>query len=192
MKLSLVKSKEKYSLIRLYLLKYQSHSNRLKAKIGLVESCLKHALKIIYCFHYSRKKIWFIGLPHVTSPEMLRITKNSNHVFLPKSVWPKGLIGNKKFVVNSFNHSKRTGSKSIFKQPDLLVVFGIDKKTSEALREFRKVDIPVVVFGSSIGPWLQFNYFSFVPIKDFENKLDTFCFLLVYSLLKKTKKLKGF
>ena len=187
MKLIPVKLKKKYSLIKLYLLKYNSYVSSTNVLDTQVELYLKHSLKIIYSFHYSRKKIWFLGFPSGLSESTAKITRESNHLFLPKSTWVKGLVGNKKFVNNTLTNSKFVSTKFVFKQPDLLVIFNIDSKTSEILKEFRKLDIPIIVFGSPVAEWSRYNYFNFIPIKNFDGILYTFCSFLVYSLLKKSK-----
>lgn len=188
MKLITVKLKKKYSLVKLYLLKYNSYLNSVNVLDNQVELYLKHALKTIYSFHYARKKIWFLGFPSSLSAETLRLTKESNHLFLPKSIWVKGLVGNKKFVRNAFISSKFSTAKVVFKQPDLLVIFNLDLKTAEIAKEFRRLDIPVIAFGSPTNLWFRYGYFNFIPIRNTEKTLYTFCYFLVYSLLKKRKK----
>ena len=70
-----------------------------------------------------------------------KINLDSNHVFLPICFWVKGLIGNSKFV--------KLEKKNIeFSKPDLVIIFN-DKINNDIIKEFTKLDVPIILFGSS-------------------------------------------
>ena len=181
--MKLIKLKKKYNLIELYLLKYQSSLKYIFPSNYNVELQLKYALKIIYSFHFSRKKIWFIGFPYFLAPGVSSTLGNCRHFFLPKITWVRGLIGNKKFVKNDFR-VKDINDKSVFKQPDLLVVFNLDLKTSETLKEFYKLDTPIIIFGINGKGLVPSKFLNFVPINTNENKIILLCSFLIHSVLK--------
>lgn len=171
MKNFLIKSGKKYNLLDIFLLKYQNSNNN--SKIG---KHLKHALKIIYQFNKNKKIIWFVGFNSFVPIKNLIF--NSKHVFLPNDFWIKGLIGNRKFVKSKIKSSN-------FKTPNLVVIFDCNSRMSETVKELNKQDIPIIIFGSFSKISLRSCYIKFVPIDNFENKIKSFCFFLVYSILKK-------
>ena len=100
MKIRLVKLKKKNNLTKIYLSKNQGLQKSNFYTNEEIELSLKNAMKTIYSFHYSLKKIWFIGFSTAN-------ISTSNHLFLPKKFWTKGLIGNRKFV-NVGTEKKKT------------------------------------------------------------------------------------
>ena len=56
---------KKYTLLKLYLLKYQAHKINFQSStsktIDYIELCLKQALNLIYLYHSSNKRILFIA-----------------------------------------------------------------------------------------------------------------------------------
>lgn len=175
----------KYNIIELYLLKYQSSLTSIFLKKNKLELHLKQSLKTIYRFHYAKKKIWFIGFPYFSSTAVKSLVENSDHLFLSKINWVKGLIGNKRFVKNDFKKTKNTSRDYAFKHPDLLVIFNLDLKTSETLKEFYKLDTPIIIFGTKKEGFLFFNFLSYVPINVKEKKLSLLCVFLLHSILKR-------
>jgi len=91
MKIRTVKLSKKNNLAKIYLSKNQGLQRSNFYTNEEIELSLKNAMKTIYSFHHSSKKIWFIGFSVAN-------ISTSNHLFLPKNVWVKGLIGNRKFV----------------------------------------------------------------------------------------------
>jgi len=172
MKKIIIKSGKKYNLLDIILLKYQSANSDLK-----ISTHLKHALKIIYKFNKNKKVIWFVGFDSFIPIKSLIL--KSKHVFLPKDFWVKGLVGNKKFV------KPKVKSYSL-QMPNLVVIFDCNSKITEIVKEFNKQDIPIIIFGSFSKLSLRSCYIKFVPILDFEKKIKSFCFFLIYSILKKS------
>ena len=160
---------KKYSFLDTVLLKYNSFDSYLKFNIYL-----KHVLKIIYNFSVNNKTIWFIGFDSFIDINKLKL--NSRNIFLPTYIWSKGLLVNKKFVKKK-NYS--------FKNPDLVIVFNFNTKTSEIIKELIKLDIPIIIFGYVPKLSLKSCYVKTVPFINFEKKTKHFCFLLIYSILKK-------
>ena len=56
---------------------------------------------------------------------------------------------------------------------------------TETVKELNKQDIPIIIFGSFSKISSRSCYIKFVPIDNFENKIKSFCFFLVYSIFKK-------
>ena len=177
----------KYNIIESYLFKYQNNITPIFPKKTKVILHLKQSLKIIYNFHHLKKKIWFVGFSDFSLPLVNNLTEHSNHLFLSKVNWVKGLIGNKKFVKSKFKNTQHPGKNHVFKQPDLLVIFNLDFKTSETLKEFYKLDTPTVIFGAENFSIPSFNILSFVPIKTKEKKIGSLILFLLHSILKKSK-----
>ena len=169
MKRKIIRSNKKYTFLDTILLKYDNNSSGLNVY-------LKHVLKIIHNFSASNKIIWFVGFDLFIDKNKLNLS--SKHIFLPAHFWSNGLIGNRKYVkskIKTYN----------FKNPDLVVNFNFNSKTSQITKELIKLDIPIIIFGSSDELSLKSCYVKFVPLKNFEKKLKYFCFSLVYSVLKK-------
>ena len=177
MKIRPVKLKKKNNLTKIYLSKNQGLQKSNFYTNEEIELSLKNAMKTIYSFHYSSKKIWFIGFSAAN-------TATNSHLFLPKTVWTKGLIGNRKFVNVGAEKKKHIlfGSK----KPELLVIYNLDKKTLSILKEFYKLDTPIIILGSEFNTVPKFSYINFVPISDYLGNLNSFCSFLISSILKKS------
>lgn len=177
MKIRLVKLKKKNNLTKIYLSKNQGLQKSNFYTNEEIELSLKNAMKTIYSFHYSLKKIWFIGFSTAN-------ISTSNHLFLPKKFWTKGLIGNRKFV--NVGTEKKKHILFGFKKPELLVIYNLDKKTLSILKEFYKLDTPIIILGSEFNSIPKFSYINFVPISDYLGNLNSFCSFLISSILKKS------
>merc|ERR1712150_149497 len=156
------------NFLNIILLKYKDVNTSLT-----VINNLKHALKIIHIFNINKKIIWFVGFDSLKS-----FTLSSNHVFLPVCFWVKGLIGNRKFVkfkTKIFN----------FNKPDLVIILS-NKINNEIMKEFVKLDIPIILFNYRKLS-IQSCYIKLIPV-NLEKKLKSFFFFLVYSVLKKSTK----
>jgi len=177
MKIRTVKLSKKNNLAKIYLSKNQGLQRSNFYTNEEIELSLKNAMKTIYSFHHSSKKIWFIGFSVAN-------ISTSNHLFLPKNVWVKGLIGNRKFV--NVDAEKKKHISFGLKKPELLVIFNLDKKTLSILKEFYKLDTPIIILGSEFISVPKFSYINFVPICDYLGNLNFFCSFLISSILKKS------
>ena len=141
---------KKYTLLKLYLLKYQAHKinfrNSTAKIIDYIELCLKQALNLIYLYHSSNKRILFIGFPYIKKKSIL---KDSQHFFLQKKLWVNGLVSNKK--VNSIPGFLPSKSLSTDKPFDLVVLFNASTKDIFALKELSSAGYPLIILGSQIS-----------------------------------------
>ena len=156
------------NFLNITLLKYKSLDISLS-----INNSLKHALKLIYTFNSNKKVIWFVGFD-----SFKKINLDSNHVFLPTCFWIKGLIGNSKFV-------KFKRKILNFKKPDLVIILN-DKINNDIIKEFTKLDVPIILFGSRKLS-IKLCYTNLINVS-LEKNLKSFFFFLVYSTLKKSTK----
>ena len=117
---------------------------------------------------------------------MLQVLLRSNHIFLPRSVWENGLLGNKEFV------SKKSRNVTYFKKlleikenPHLIVILNGDN-LDNLVSEARKLSIPIIYFGSLTQELDGISYS--VEGNFFKKKIKNFFQFLIYSILKKSKK----
>jgi len=131
------------------------------------------------------KKILFIGLPYSRNQKILRVFLNSNHIFMPRSVWQPGFISNKDL---GSKNSKKKGDfqkkLELKENPSLVVIFNEDQ-LSNIVSEILKLSIPIIYFGNSIKGFEGISYFikgNFV-----KKKMKNFFQFLMYSILKQSK-----
>lgn len=190
MKLKKIKIK-KYKLMRMYLTKYEAYIKDSSfmfvsdTVLDRLEIGFKKALFIIYQYHIYSKRILFIGLPYSRDKKILRVFLNSNHIFIPRSVWQQGLIGNKNSVLQKFK-KKIYFQKflEVKENPHLVVIFNEDN-LSNMVSEILKLSIPIVYFGNSIKGFEGISYFikgNFV-----KKKMKNFFHFLIYSILKQPR-----
>lgn len=174
---------KKYTLLKLYLLKYQAHKINLKSFAGKtvdsIELCLKQALNLIYLYHSSNKRILFIGFPYIKNKLNL---KDSQHFFLQKVSWVNGLFGN-----NDVSKSLSVKGSSTNKVFDLVVLFNATSKDLPALKELSSIGYPLVILGSQI-PLNTINTIYTVPAFLLKKNMKQLCAFLIYSILRKSKK----
>jgi len=132
---------------------------------------LKQALRIIHMFNSNNKTIWFVGFDK-------KFKLNNKHVFLPIHLWSKGTIGNKKFVKTKISN---------LKDPDLVIILNCKSVTNEVIKEFVMLNVPIIMLGSVIKLSLKSCYIKFVHL-NLEKKFKQFFSFILYSVLKKTKK----
>ncbi len=177
---------KKYTLLKLYLLKYQAHKTNFRnstAKIiDYIELCLKQALNLIYLYHSSNKRILFIGFPYIKKKSIL---KDSQHFFLQKKLWVNGLVSNKK--VNSIPGFLPSKSLSTDKPFDLVVLFNASTKDIFALKELSSAGYPLIILGSQIS-LKSINTIYTVPTFLLKRNMKQLCSFLIYSILRKSKK----
>jgi len=190
MKLKKIRIK-KYKLMRLYLIKYEAYIKDSSfmfvsdSILDRLEIGFKKALFIIYQYHVFNKKILFIGLPYSRNQKILRVFLNSNHIFMPRSVWQPGFISNKDL---GSKNSKKKGDfqkkLELKENPSLVVIFNEDQ-LSNIVSEILKLSIPIIYFGNSIKGFEGISYFikgNFV-----KKKMKNFFQFLMYSILKQAK-----
>jgi len=194
MKLKHIRVK-KYKLMRLYLAKYEVYKKKgvasaiLDSSLDRLEMGLKKALFIIYQYHIYNKRILFIGMPHSTDKKFLDVLFKSYHIFVPRSVWQRGLLGNKEFLSKkSLNFSYLKDFLNIKDNPHLVIIFN-EEKLSNIIPECKKLYIPVIYFGSLTQ---ELEGLTYLVEGNFVNrKIKNFFQFLIYSILKKPKLDKG-
>lgn len=190
MKLKHIRVK-KYKLMRLYLAKYEAYKQKGSTSVisdsvlDRLEIGLKKVLFIIYQYHIYNRRILFIGLPHSTDKKFLDVLSKSNHIFVPRFGWKRGLLGNKDSLSKkSLNFSSLKKFFNIKDNPHLIVIFN-EEKLSNIIPECQKLYIPVIYFGSVNEELEGLTYLvegSFV-----NRKIKNFFQFLIYSILKKQK-----
>jgi hypothetical protein len=171
---------KKYTLLKLYLLKYQAYKvnfkNTTTKTIDSIELCLKQSLNLIYLYHSGNKRILFIGFPYIKNKLAL---KDSQHFFLQKKVWMPGLFSN-----NSGSSRKASLPTKNF---DLVVLFNASNTDIVLLEELSSIGFPLIVLGSRIS-LDSINSIYTVPVFVLKKKMKQLCSFLIYSIIKKPKK----
>lgn len=145
-------------LIKLYLLKNQFYKQSSKLKsLNKTMLQLKQSLKIIYLYKQKKKKILFLGFPNNKF-----IQNQINCVFSSKNLYLKNKLNYKQFDLIVFN---KTNSKDLF-----------------LLKQLKKVNIPLVIFGDVLN---EEYCFSFSSKKNFTKNFNIF---IIFSILTKQVK----
>jgi len=149
----------------------------------------KIALSIIYSYHYSNKKILFIGIPN----NLIFLSKKirHQHAFLPANVWLNGIFANKSSTRRYLRYQKLKKISinkflNIIKFPKLIVLIN-STTNSEILNEIYQLRIPIITLNLTKINSDKFMYpISTDSINDLYFK---FIFLnLLNSLFVKNKK----
>lgn len=191
MKLKNIRIK-KYKLLRLYLAKYEVYKKGQSSLLYISDKLLdrlelsfKKVLFLIHQYHICNKRILFVGLPYSTNRVFVEVLLKSKHIFIPKSVWLKGLLGNRDSI------SKESKTFLYFKNflkiknnPHLIVLFN-ELSSSNLLLESSKLNIPMVFFGDG-GKGLE-NIPYLIEGTFLRKKIKSFYQFLIYSILKKRK-----
>lgn len=160
--------KQKYrSLIKLHLLKYQIYKNNLNTSFNNVSIELKQALKIIYLYNKKKKKILFIGFPFNT-----KLQNQLQHSFMSKIDLKKKL-----------QTSNLVLSDTETKEPNLIVINATSKADTSVVRELKKFNIPLILFGT-FDETLTFKSYKVNIFLD-KNYIKKFCWFLIFSILTK-------
>jgi len=186
---------KKYSLIQLYLLKYQTYQNFKNKKFNFIyhieqiKLYLKHSFYIISQYHNNNKIILFVGLPNKIQLKAYNVFKMSNHYFISENIWINGLLSNR---ISIFRNLNLKGEKKRFilnlleikTSPNLIVLFNPSKE-SKLILESYNLDIPIISIGDVNS---RNSFFTFkIPGSFLKIKMKIFCQFLIYSLLKKSK-----
>ena len=190
MKLKHIRVK-KYKLMRLYLAKYEAYKKKGLTSVisdtvlDRLEIGLKKVLFIIYQYHVYNKRILFIGMPHSTDKNFLDVLFKSRHIFVPRSVWKRGLLGNKESLSKkSLNFSYLKNFLNMKDNPHLIIIFN-EEKLFNIVPECQKLYIPVIYFGSLKK---GLDGLTYLVEGNFVNrKIKIFFQFLIYSILKKQK-----
>jgi len=190
MKLKNVQIK-KYKLMRLYLAKYEVYKKDAKmsvvsdSELDRLELNFKKVLFLIHQYHIFNKKILFIGFPYSNDKKIINILLASKHLFVPRSIWHSGLLGNKKSISvksKAFSYFKKF--LEVTDNPSLVVLFN-GVKLNTIVPECRRLSIPIVYFGRSTEGLEGVSYF--VEGNFVNRKIKNFLQFLIYSILKKSK-----
>ena len=172
---------KKLNLTKLYLLKYKIYKNFSTTDFPIlnflkyIEFTLKQSLILISNYHLKKKKILFLGFTYPYRKHKQNVFKNSNHTFLPKSLWLNGMVKNN-LLLNNISYKKK---------PDLIVFF--DRKDTDyfILKELDNLNIPIIIFGESVCSKNNRYYNILGNLEKIElKKLFQF---LVYSVIKTEK-----
>lgn len=144
----------KYSmLLKLKLIKtkmYLKKENSTNLKIEDVECRLKKGLQVIFKFHASRKKIFFVGnlsfAEEIAAKKMLTSTK---HLFVPEYLCPNGRIVNKKTLpTHALRRSSVHRISRLTNNNHLTIV--LNSSTSNLQIENYKARMPTIVLGHNL------------------------------------------
>lgn len=164
-------------------------------KNSIIQNNLKYikpALQIIHKCHVNNKKILFVGMPKYYSYKI----KTSKHVFVPDSVWVKGILTNNKQIANYFNKKSQNKKNNIKKlkflfnltqKPDLIVILN-KNKTPKMLEEGYLARIPVITLNNDILPIRDFKSSYKTPENILNEANKNFFIPFIISILKKKKK----
>lgn len=150
---------------------------------------LKKALAIVRRYCSIKKKILFIGVPVETLKKNPKL-KNSRHVFLPTSLWVRGLLTNRHHVAYKIN-SKKIDVKTIkFIRPvfkkinkvNLVIVLDTQNCT-DILKETTKRNIPLITLSSNNDPFnSEIEYYkpdcNIIGNFDYQNNKKMILFIL--------------
>ena len=148
------------------------------------ESNFKSLLKIIYNFHYSRKKLLFIVPKYLYEKKYsVSIINSYHHVFL-KEALVNGFICNRKYVLRN---EVVYGSKNFrkFAEIDAVIIFDVVKKDRGLLNELNSLDIPIICFGISDQKSFEKNFSFFGCPQKINNKNLEFYWFLISLLIKR-------
>jgi ribosomal protein S2 len=184
--------KYKNKLLKLKLIQTKIYNKKQylnNIKLEDIEYRLKKIFYIIYKYHIFNKRILFVGAPlNITSQ-----IKDTKHVLIPKSVWMRGAISNKKSCFKHLSKNKKMfsnkNSELLFqlqKSMDLIVIFN-ESDNKDVLNEGYKSRIPIILLNSNLD--IQDNKPSYkVPGNfQFTNKKtrNNFFYSILISTLKK-------
>jgi hypothetical protein len=178
---------KKYTLLKLHLIKYQAYKICLKnlkplKTVDCLELNLKHALNLIYLYHFNNKKILFIGFPY---NKKLNTLSPLQHFFISKKLWVNGIFSNKNAKIQNLLKQTTTKLTNPFgkKDPNLVVLFNFSKKDQNILNELSLIGCPLIIIGSQTPIYIP-NLVYAIPGLFLKKNIKQFCFFLIYSMLK--------
>ena len=177
MKNKIIKLKKVYSFNKTYFFKNLETRKDPTALYHKINTKFKTVLRTIYDYSSKNKLIWFVG---IEIPKKYKF----KHIFLPKSIYIKGLISNKKYVSLITHKIKKTYTLNLAK-PDLVLIYCLNKTSILLLKELNKCNIPVIVLDSR---GLKINHISYIRINQNLKKFNSFLSFIIHSVLKKSNK----
>jgi ribosomal protein S2 len=160
--------------------------------LSQTKNFLKKFLLIIYKFHYSNKKILFIGFPNFLNKKFNLLFNKTNHYFINCNNRLYNFFSNYKQILLLKNKLKENKLKTIFNLnittiPDLIVVYNQTKEI-KILKEIQSIKIPFVSFMASSS---NLNTLDYKILGGFHNlKSKKFIYLLLKSILTLSIKYK--
>ena len=175
----------KHNFLKMCILIFgNQNSSEINSYNDNLESNFKCLLKIIYNFHYSRKKLLFIVPKYLYENKHSVFIKNSYHqVFLKEKLF-NGFICNRKYVLKE---DVVGGSKNLRKllEIDVVIIFDVVKKDKGLLNELNSLDIPIICFGISDQKFFEKNFSFFGCLQKVNNKNLEFYWFLISLLIKR-------
>lgn len=183
MKLKNSKIKNRYTLIKLYLLKHQIYKTKtfktfVYDSLNFLEFSLKQILTLIHLYNSKNKKILFIGFPYSNKKSFL---KSSKHLFIPKNFW----LNEKEESL--FETKQKVDFKKInstVKNFDLIIFLNPTFQHLEILQELNKFQIPLILIGNDKITNLKFSQYN-VSAFTLRPTTKKFFFFLISTILKK-------
>lgn len=140
--------------------------------ISLLDKHIRSSFRTILKYHHSGRAILFVGIPSEYLQNCLQkmpALRRTHHVFLPKGVWVRGSLTNKKqvsYLLKSGKVDKKI-IRSIRKVKNskkfgLIVVFSSNTQESiDIMREGHSLRIPLVFFNNNFDPFFSLSkYFK--------------------------------
>lgn len=156
------------SFLQLHLLNHQMYSKNKKLNFQTYVKNLifelKQALKIIYLYTKTKKKILFIGFPYNKS-----LHNQSIHYFMSKKLLLKNTNLNKIYFK---------------KNPRLIVINNFLTSDEQILKKFEKQNIPIVIFTKNCNNIVNRKFYN-VKIFSFKPAVKKFIYFLLFSILNK-------
>lgn len=159
---------------------------------------LKQSLQIIYKYHINNKKILFVGFSPNIINKFKYILKDTDHVLIPKFIWPNGILTNKKTEIDSVNKNQFSTSKQLSdilykfnKKFDLIVI--LDSSYEEnILNESYNSKIPTIYLSNYLNKFFFEPSYKIIGNINFSGKnfKNNFLYLILHSLFKKAKLFK--
>lgn len=181
----------KYNLLKLQMYSKQNGKNFSSDILEFLEIHFKQLLKIIYEYHINYCHILFIGFPSIFEANQIKFINHTNHNFIFEKSWVSGIFRNRlsilKYLKSSYAQKKIPDNIKLLLElkakPHLVVIFN-QKLEVEAINEFYKSKIPIVVFGYNSALNRKIAYKIPGNSTLLKNKLQIIYFCLLCSLLK--------
>jgi ribosomal protein S2 len=203
MKIKKIQRNKRYKLLKFNLIHSKIiKKNHLKIKISAddIETRLKKALKLIFFYHVSNKKILFVGNPLNINKEISKLLNKTKHIFIPNDAWTFGMITNViDFSFPSYFFKKEKKNLNILchkiakikKKSDLVVIIDENNEV-QALKESYSTRLPVITLNSNLNPFEDKPSYK-IPGNFICSKSKTknnFFYLILLTTLKKAQKIK--
>lgn len=190
-----IKFKNKITKLKIIETKIYQKNLKTPLKLSDITSKLKKSLHIIYKYHVSNKRILFIGTNLLLKQKLENLT-NSQHLFLPNSIWLNGILTNQqsclRYLFKNNIYINNKFSETLYqlkKKVDLIVLLDSNFKNN-ILSESYLTNTPIIFLGcdKKIAK-LKINYNIPGNFKFLRKKLRSeFFSLMLLSTLKKANK----